>query len=594
MMEMGRIYLKSSQCLQWSLLQQASVPRLVLLAVPICFALLILVSFVMQEYPSWNYNSVRVGDIEKNKRLALGPDVHYGIVIDCGSSGSRVFVYFWPPHSGNAKDLLNIQQLMDEEGKPVVKKVSPGLDTFEDKTDEASEYIKPLLEFAGSYIPKESHKTTLLYVMATAGMRMLSKEHQDKILEDLQQDIPKSFDFIISDNNFEVITGKQEGVYAWIAANYVLQKFSHGEAEHPLVAVPAHSDENPKIAAHVRRRTVGMIDMGGGSLQIAFEVPYKASGIPKDLTADFNLGCQNSDMTHSYRVYVTTFLGYGANVARERYEQLLINQTKKNDGEATQQSQRTTLTDPCLPPGSLSEPEDETYMGTYRFQGTGSFDECKVWIGSLLNLTVPCELPSCSLNGVHQPEISFEKTEFYGYSEFWYTMEDVFRQGGLYESEKFENQAKEFCSTPWATLQDWYGKNFYPKADKHRFRFQCFKSAWMTSVLHKGFKFPTVYKSLRSVQYINNKEVQWTLGALIHRTRYLPLRDIEDYEKQMQQQHHPPNTMLNPAIFYYQYIIILCFLVPVSKLAITTLPNPFSIGDRQSEKKLVTISCPHL
>lgn len=53
-------------------------------------------------------------------------ELHYGIVIDCGSSGSRVFVYFWPTHSGNPRDLLNIQQLVDDFGEVVVKKVSPG------------------------------------------------------------------------------------------------------------------------------------------------------------------------------------------------------------------------------------------------------------------------------------------------------------------------------------------------------------------------------------------------------------------------------------------------------------------------------------
>lgn len=117
--------------------------------------------------------------------------------------------------------------------------------------------------------------------------------------------------------------------------------------------------------------------------------------------------------------------------------------SKKSVIDSTHKNvQPVILTDPCLPPGSLSEPEDETNMGSYRFQGTGSYDECKVWIESLLNLTVPCELLSCSLNGVHQPDISFDRTEFYGYSEFWYTMEDVLRQGGLYEYEKFETQAK--------------------------------------------------------------------------------------------------------------------------------------------------------
>ena len=52
---------------------------------------------------------------------------------------------------------------------------------------------------------------------------------QNAILQDLQRDIPKDFSFVISENNFEVISGKQEGVYAWIAVNYVLHKFGHGE-----------------------------------------------------------------------------------------------------------------------------------------------------------------------------------------------------------------------------------------------------------------------------------------------------------------------------------------------------------------------------
>ena len=52
---------------------------------------------------------------------------------------------------------------------------------------------------------------------------------QSAIFEDLKTDIPKSFPFVFSDTNFEVISGKLEGVYAWIAVNYVLQKFGHGE-----------------------------------------------------------------------------------------------------------------------------------------------------------------------------------------------------------------------------------------------------------------------------------------------------------------------------------------------------------------------------
>ena len=51
---------------------------------------------------------------------------HYGIVLDCGSTGTSVFIYYWPDHNGNKEHLLNIQQMIDRDGKPVRLKVRPG------------------------------------------------------------------------------------------------------------------------------------------------------------------------------------------------------------------------------------------------------------------------------------------------------------------------------------------------------------------------------------------------------------------------------------------------------------------------------------
>lgn len=55
-------------------------------------------------------------------------------------------------------------------------------------------------------------------------------------------------------------------------------------------------------------------------------------------------------------------------------------------------------------------------------------------------------------------------------------------------------------------------------------RYQCFKSAWMYEVLHSGFRFPLNYPDLRTAQLVYDKEVQWTLGAILYKTRFLPLR----------------------------------------------------------------------
>lgn len=60
----------------------------------------------------------------------LNPTLNYGIVVDCGSSGSRVFVYYWPPHNGNPHTLLDIRQMKAHDHKPVVKKIKPGEEGF--------------------------------------------------------------------------------------------------------------------------------------------------------------------------------------------------------------------------------------------------------------------------------------------------------------------------------------------------------------------------------------------------------------------------------------------------------------------------------
>lgn len=56
------------------------------------------------------------------------------------------------------------------------------------------------------------------------------------------------------------------------------------------------------------------------------------------------------------------------------------------------------------------------------------------------------------------------------------------------------------------------------------YRYQCFKSAWVYEVFHSGFSFPASYSNLKTALQVYDKEVQWTLGAILYRTRFLPLR----------------------------------------------------------------------
>lgn len=56
---------------------------------------------------------------------------------------------------------------------------------------------------------------------------MCVDSEQKALLADLQVDLPLLTNFQFANVQVEVITGKQEGVYAWIAINYVMKKFDH-------------------------------------------------------------------------------------------------------------------------------------------------------------------------------------------------------------------------------------------------------------------------------------------------------------------------------------------------------------------------------
>ncbi|KAM4883603.1 ectonucleoside triphosphate diphosphohydrolase 4 isoform 1-T3 [Sylvia borin] len=501
----------------------------------------------------------RVTDTEATD--TRNPNLNYGIVVDCGSSGSRVFVYCWPRHNGNPKDLLDIQQMRDSSRKPVVMKIKPGISEFANSPDKVSDYILPLLSFAAEHVPRSKHKETPLYILCTAGMRILPESQQKAILEDLLTDIPVHFDFLFSDSHAEVISGKQEGVYAWIGINFVLGRFEHTDDEDEAVVevqIPGSERHNPIF----RKRTVGILDMGGVSTQIAYEVPQSVSlaspqqeEVAKNLLAEFNLGCDAHQTEHVYRVYVATFLGFGGNAARRRYEQSLFSSSLLKNrllGRQGGLSPEFPFLDPCLPRDARDELRHAGL--TLHLRGTGDFQQCRELLQPLLNRTNETQ---SSLNGIFQPPVQFQNSEFYGFSEFYYCTEDVLRMGGDYSAAKFTKAAQDYCGTRWSVLRERFERGLYaPHADLHRLKFQCFKSAWMFEVFHRGFSFPESYGSLKTALQVYDKEVQWTLGAILYRTRFLPLRDIQQENFRGIHSHWRSFSFV-----YNHYLFLACFLV---------------------------------
>ncbi|MGH0116684.1 UNVERIFIED_CONTAM: hypothetical protein FKN15_021232, partial [Acipenser sinensis] len=445
--------------------------------------------------------------------------LNFGVVVDCGSSGSRI-------------------------------------STLASTPDKANDYLQPLLSFAADHIPKKKHKETLLYILCTAGMRLLPESQQMAILEDLNTDIPLQFDFLFSSSHAEVISGKQEGVYAWIGINFVLGRFDHAEeGEDTVVTVITDSQTQHPVS---RKRTVGVLDMGGASLQIAYEVPItvgftspEQEEAAKSIIAEFNLGCDIQHTQHVYQVYVSTFLGFGGNMARQRYEDHLINSTAYRSRNEC----HIPIPRPCLPVRLTDTVQSDGQ--TVFLRGQGDWSRCQDVVRPFLGKTNGST--SSSLGGVYQAPIDFHNSEFYGFSEFYYCMEDVLRIGGYYSSTKYTRTATDYCATKWSTLkQRLDSKLFTSQTDLHRLKYQCFKSAWMYEVLHTGFQFPKDYPNLKTAQLVYDKEVQWTLGAILFKIRFLPLRDLQ--VEAFRQSH---SSWIRFSFVCNHYLIFACILVVV-------------------------------
>lgn len=441
----------------------------------------------------------------------------YGIVIDAGSSGSRVHVYEWDDpnvlrESENSTPALLRSVPEIRQDPSWTKKISPGLSSFEHKPGKAfKEHIKSLLEFAEDIIPENKRKETPVFIQGTAGLRLIPEDKRTKILHEICNGITKHTDFLLEDCDYQVqvIDGETEGLYGWLSLNYLLGKFNEYE-------VNANS-----------HFTFGFMDMGGASTQIAF-VPSSADDIAKhkEDIATVYLKNVNGDV-QEWNVFVSTWLGFGANQARNRYFAQLVNALPENTNKYDDDDFTTRkLTDPCTPKGAKIKFEFKDKE--FQILGSGNYEQCSKSIYPLLLKNIPCSDEPCLFNGIHAPHIDFKKDRFIGTSEYWYTANDVFKLGGEYNFQEFNEQVIKFCNSDWQTLKNKSDNGAFNGMPQNLLKDACFKANWVLNILHEGFELPRLgfEKELsqeieeetpifQSLERINERELSWTLGRIL-------------------------------------------------------------------------------
>ncbi len=202
-------------------------------------------------------------------------DARWGLVVDAGSSGSRLRFYCWRPGTGD--DLPWIEDAGSRRREPGIA------DAGCSRTPaEAVAGLSSLIEEASKIVGRGRSAATPLWLMATAGLRQCSKDYQDAMLAAIGEYFAST---PFADPRARLISGAEEGRYGWTGVNYLLGRLDPGEP----------------------RATVGALDLGGGSTQITF-MPRTCAG-DAQACGELELGDE------SFPLYTHSYLGWGQDQA---------------------------------------------------------------------------------------------------------------------------------------------------------------------------------------------------------------------------------------------------------------------------------------
>ncbi|XP_076273539.1 ectonucleoside triphosphate diphosphohydrolase NTPase [Rhynchophorus ferrugineus] len=185
----------------------------------------------------------RIIDNLAKQFLGYHKPVH-AVVIDAGSTGSRVLAYTF--HKSYLGGYLVLDKELFEYNKP-------GLSSFAKEPQKGADKIEVLLEKAKKEIPQEYWAKTPLILKATAGLRLLPAEQAESLLNAIR-DLFKKTPFLTDDDSIEIMDGTDEGIFSWFTVNFLLNKLNSSPSQ-----------------------TVAALDLGGGSTQVTFSAMTPSS-----------------------------------------------------------------------------------------------------------------------------------------------------------------------------------------------------------------------------------------------------------------------------------------------------------------------------
>lgn len=224
----------------------------------------------------------------------------YGIMVDAGKSSllenafqilfHRAFYFVWTGSTGTRMQCFHFEWRPTRPYMHLVsdcfEQIEPGLSFYSTQPTQSVDGVAELIRSTQSCIPESHWSGSPIELKATAGLRLLPSRVADEILNNVE-DYLDSTPFTLSGNNaVGIMEGIDEGVYAWFTVNYLKKKLHSHDNE--LLPDPLKDDP-------IRERTYGVIDLGGGSIQISFAPVWQDTidAAPPQFIHDITVDAQN-------------------------------------------------------------------------------------------------------------------------------------------------------------------------------------------------------------------------------------------------------------------------------------------------------------
>ncbi|CAN8260497.1 unnamed protein product [Cochlearia groenlandica] len=397
---------------------------------------------------------------------------NYAVIFDAGSSGSRVHVYCFDQNL----DLVPMGNDLE-----LFIQLKPGLSAYPNDPRQSANSLVSLLDKAETSVPIELRQKTPVRVGATAGLRALGHKASENILQAVSELLKDRSRLKTEANAVTVLDGTQEGSYQWVTINYLLKTLGK-----------PYSD------------TVGVVDLGGGSVQMAYAISEKdAATAPKPSAGEDSYVREMYLKGQKYFLYVHSYLHYGLLAARA--EILKLSEDSNN---------------PCIVTG---------YDGTYKYGGKtfkaaatpsgASIDECRrVALSALKADESLCTHMKCTFGGVWNGGGGGGQKNMFVASFFF----DRAAEAGFVNPKQtvatvrpldFEKAAKKACNMKMEE-----GNSKFPRVEEDNLPYLCLDLVYQYTLLVDGFGIKpsqkiTLVKKVKYGKYA--VEAAWPLGSAI-------------------------------------------------------------------------------